>query len=448
MYGLTDNIVAGPAGQITAGPAGHFEAGPSGSFTPGPAGHVTISEGGWVPISEAGYVPIDCTPALIPYSPSSGGILFTEGSTQSPIPSASGHSSVSGGGGGGPSGGGGISGGVSGAASGGGGGGAGGGGGVSGGGGGAVAGAGGVSSGGGGSGGSSGAGIGGGGAPVGGGGASSGGGGSGGSSGAGIGGGGGGGGSSYSLAGGGGGGVGSATGNGVSYSSFSGPGMPPVELRVGQAMSQATATPPATNATEGFTVSPGGRTVATPTGFVHPPQASHFHGHPSTHVAHHPTRVDNNNFTTEAYQPYKPSYVWEGPPRVMFPDEKPSTVYTVDTSVGARMQVSQITNQTINLDFMQPRTVEYTSSIQNTHNVTLDSSETRNVTLNQPEVHQSNTTVDNTQITNTDLSTSEQRTTQVNVEDAARVVNLFFIDGPSVSPAAVSMGGPIMARVA
>ena len=68
MYGLTDNIVAGPAGHTVAGPAGSFTAGPSGTFTAAPAGHVPISEAGWVPISEGGHVPIDCTPAVIPYA--------------------------------------------------------------------------------------------------------------------------------------------------------------------------------------------------------------------------------------------------------------------------------------------------------------------------------------------------------------------------------------------
>lgn len=410
MYGLTDNIVAGPAGHITAGPAGHFEAGPPGSFTPGPAGQVPVSEGGWVPISEGGHVPIDCTPAVIPYAAPSGGFVFMEGSTQSPIPSASGgHSIVSGGGGGGASTG---SGGVSY---------------LLGGGGGSI---GGVSVGGG-----SGGGVGGG------------------------------------VGGGSGGGASGGGGGGVAYTSSTGAGMPPVELRVGQAMAQASGSTPVTPATEGFTVSPGGRTAPTPTGYVHPPQASHFHGQPQTHVAHHPVRVDNNVFTTEAYKPYEAAYVWQGrpmasppppflasdylkpslydPPRVVFADEKPSATVMVDGSVGGTpLQTSEITHQTVNLDFAQTRNVEFASNTLNEKNVTLDNSETRNTTINQPENREVNTSVDLSQTNNADLSTHRQQTTQINVEDAARVLNMFFLDAPAASPAEVTLGGPVMARVA
>lgn len=469
MYGLTDNIVAGPAGHITAGPAGHFEAGPAGSFTPGPAGQVPISEAGWVPISEGGHVPIDCTPALIPYSASHGGVVFMEGSTQSPIPSASGHSSISQGGGGFPSVG---SGGVSYLLGGGGGGSGGGGGGGSGssgsGGGASVGGGGGVSFGGGGV-GSVGGGSGGGG--VSGGGVSS----AGGSSGGGVSGGGSG--VSYVLGGGGsvgggsGGGSAAGGGGGILYTSSTGAGMPPMELRIGQATAQATGSAPTTPATEGFTVSPGGRTVPTPTGYVHPPQASHFHSQPNTHVAHHPVRVDNNVFTTEAYQPYEAAYVWQGrpmasppppflasdylkpssfdPPRVMFADEKPSAIAMVDASVGpAGTHTTEVLNNTVNLDFAQTRNVEFTSNALNEKTVTLDNSETRNTTLNQPENREVNTSVDLSQTNNADLSTHRQETTQVIVEDAARVLNMFFINAPGVSPAEVTLGGPVMARVA
>jgi len=247
--------------------------------------------------------------------------------------------------------------------------------------------------------------------------------------------------------------------------------MPPVELRVGQATAQATGSTPTTPATEGFTVSPGGRTVPTPTGYVHPPQASHFHGQPQTHVAHHPVRVDNNVFTTEAYQPYEAAYVWQGrpmasppppflasdylkpsafdPPRVVFADEKPGATVMVDGSVGGTpLQTSEITHQTVNLDFAQTRNVEYASNTLNEKSVTLDNSETRNTTINQPENREINTSVDLSQTNNADLSTHRQEITQVNVEDAARVLNMFFIDAPGVSPAEVTLGGPVMARVA
>lgn len=449
MYGLTDNIVAGPPGSTTAGPAGHFEAGPAGSFTAGPAGQVTVSGGGWVHISEGGHVPIDCTPAVIPYAAPSGGVLFVESSTQGPIPSPSGHSSVIQGGGGASyllGGGGGSSGGGGGGVAGGGmisGGGGGGGSASSGGGGGGISG-GGASSGGGGSGGGG----------VAGGGASSGGGGSGGPI--------------YVLGGGGGGGN---VGGGVSYTSSSGPGMPPVELRVGQAVAQATGTSPNTPSTEGYTVSPGGRTVPTPTGYVHPPQASHFHGQPRTHVAHHPVRVDNNVVTTEAYQPYEAAYVWPGrpmgsppppflagdylkpsqyePARVVFSDERPGAVPTFDASIGGGgAQMSENITQNVNLDFSQTKNVEFANSTLNEKSVTLDNSQTRETTLNQPEYREVVTNVDLSHTNNADLSTNRQQTTQVVVEDAARVLNMYFLEAPSASPAQVSLGGPLMARVA
>lgn len=446
MYGLTDNIVAGPAGHITAGPAGHFEAGPSGGFTPGPAGHVPISEGGWVPISEGGHVPIDCTPALIPYAAPSGGVTFMEGSTQSPIPSTGGgHGPVSQGGGGAQYllGGGGVSGSGSGGSSGGGGvsaasgGGVqyllGGGGGVSGSGGGGYSGGGGGSGYSGGGGGVSGSG-----------------------------------GVGFSGGGGGGGGAG---GGGMLYTSFSGAGMGPVELRVGQALGQATGTIQPSPATEGFTVSPGGRTVPTPTGYVHPPQASHFHGQPQTHVAHHPTQVFTHLVTTEAWQGYQAAYVWDGrpegappppflagdyvkpssydPPRVMFSDEKPGAVPMVDASVGGpHMQVNDVTNLTVNQDYGQTSTVQYSSNTLNERSITFDNSETRNQTVNMPENRQATTNIDMSQTNNADLSTNRQETTQINVEDAARVLNMFFLDAPSASPANVTLGGGIMAHVA
>ncbi|MBI5519018.1 MAG: hypothetical protein HY916_03040 [Desulfovibrio sp.] len=462
MYGLTDNIVAGPAGHTTAGPAGHFEAGPAGSFTPGPAGQV--------PISDGGYVPIDCTPAVIPYAAPSGGILFTEGSTQSPIPSTgAAHGMVSPGGGGGPGAGGGgaqylLSGG-----------------GFSGGGGGGVS----VVGGGGISGGGGGISIGGGGGGVSGGGVSSGGGGGGGagagvsiSGGSGSGGGGGGGASGISYVSGGGGvsyilggpsPVAQSTGGGITYSSYFGPGMAPVELRVGQAMAMATGSIQPTPSTEGFTVSPGGRTVPTPTGYVHPPQAAHFHGSPQTHVAHHPTQVFNHTTTTEAWTGYHAAYVWTppqgspppaflagdylkpstyDPPKIIFPDEAPRTVSMVDASVsGPRMQVDQATTVNIMQDYSQSSSQEFTTNNQTDKTVTVDYSETRNQTLNMPENREVTNNIDMSQTSSPDLSTTHNQVTQVNVEDAARVLNMFFIDSPQATPAEVTLGGPVVARV-
>lgn len=257
----------------------------------------------------------------------------------------------------------------------------------------------------------------------------------------------------------------------MNYVSHSGSGMGPVEMRVGQALSHATANPPTTPGTEGFTVTPGGRTVPTPTGYVHPPRASHFHGHPMVNVGHSPVRVDNNSITTEAYQPYKPSYVWQGlpagsppppflasdylkpspydPPHVVFSDEKPGPRAVVDDSLGTGgAQLTQINNQTVNLDFAQRRDVEFTTNNFAPRNLTLDSSETRNVTINEPVTRETNVTNDFSQHSSTDLSVHQQRTAQIIVEDAARVTNLFFLDGPQASPAAVSMGAPVMARVA
>jgi len=80
--------------------------------------------------------------------------------------------------------------------------------------------------------------------------------------------------------------------------------------------------------------------------------------------------------------------------------------------------------------------------------VTLDNSETRNTTINQPENREVNTSVDLSQTNNADLSTHRQETMQINVEDAARVLNMFFLDAPAASPAEVTLGGPVLARVA
>jgi len=104
--GVTDFIVAGPAGHVQAGPAGSFKA--------GEAGHVYVGPGGSVPISPAGHVPIDTSQARIPYaapggSPTeikSGGALHTiEDGRGGIVNGAGGY--VGGGGGGGFGGGGG-----------------------------------------------------------------------------------------------------------------------------------------------------------------------------------------------------------------------------------------------------------------------------------------------------------------------------------------------------
>lgn len=254
------------------------------------------------------------------------------------------------------------------------------------------------------------------------------------------------------------------------YTSYFGPGMAPVELRVGQAMSMATGTIQPSPATEGFTVSPGGRTVPTPTGYVHPPQASHFHGQPQTHVAHHPTQVFNHVDTTQAWQGYQASYVYPGrtpgtppppllvgdflkpsaynPPRVVFADETSNAITMIDGSVGARMQLTQNFNQSVTQDYGQTNNLQYTTNSLTERNVTLDSSQTHNTTVNQTENRVMSPNIDMSQTSNTDLSTNRQQNTQINVEDAARVLNMFFLDAPSVSPADVALGGPVMARVA
>ncbi|GAB7023765.1 hypothetical protein [Salidesulfovibrio brasiliensis] len=66
LQGVTDFIVAGPAGHVQAGPAGHFQAAPAGSVVTGPAGHVPID-------TRAAIVPIDTSQARIPYSPATNG---------------------------------------------------------------------------------------------------------------------------------------------------------------------------------------------------------------------------------------------------------------------------------------------------------------------------------------------------------------------------------------
>jgi len=436
MYGLTDNIVAGPAGHVEAAAAGHFEAGPSGSFTAAPAGHT--------PVSEAGYVPIDCTPALIPYRAQAGGMIYSENNTSAPIPGPAAHVPTSmNTGGGGVSLGGAILGGLGGGLS--------------------------VNT----SGGSSGIGIGGGSVST-----NTGGGAlsvntSGGSSGIGV----GGGAISANTSGGssgsgiGGGPVSANTSGGINYVAYMGAGFPPMELRVGQALSTPSASPNTTPNTEGFTVTPGGRTTPTPTGYIHPPPASRFHGSPQTHVAHHPVFVRNSVVTTEAYQGYHAAYVWQGrpegsppppflagdyvkpssyePAHVIFPDEKPGPKPVVNDSIGgSHMEVSQTVNQTVNQDYGQSRSVEYSSTNVSEKSVAFDNSVNRDVAVDMSQKRDESVSIDMSRSSSVDMSTQERHEAQVNVEDAARVLNMFFLNDAATIPAALSMGGPLMARVA
>lgn len=391
MYGLTDNIVAGPAGQVTAAAAGSFMAGPPGSFTPAPAGHtpvypVTTSP----PPSGAGYVPIDTFPARVPYAAPSGGAMhLLGGSTMAPIPgpqasvpvspATAGGTGFGGGGGlvsgGGGFGGGGGGGGVSAASSGG-----------------AISAASGTVGGGGGGGGAVSAGS-----------------------------------NPGAVGGGGGGGVAAGTNMGVMPSAGSNPGavggpgggthstvayagvgFPPMELRVGQAFTPATAGGPPTAGTQGFTVTPGGRTIPSPVGYVHPPPASRFHAPQHSRTSRHPVHVQHHTTHSEAYEPYKPSYVWPGrepadppppflasdylkpsayePPRLLFEDERVGMA-TVDASVGARgsMTVNENVAHTLHQDFSQTRNVEFSNNTYNDRNLVLDNSISRTVVQNNPE---------------------------------------------------------------
>lgn len=471
MYGLTDNIVAGPAGQVVAGPAGSFVAGPAGSFTPAPGGHTPVYPvTAGMPPSGAGYVPIDTTPAQIPYAAHSGPLHMVGGSTQSPIPGpqasipysantgggstsgtggimymssvgagavgGSGSSAIvsvvaggAGGGGGGGAvalggGGGGISvggGGGAVAVGGGGGGGA-----VAMGGGGMIAG-GGISGGGGGgpapsastsSGGGMIAGGGGGGALSGGGGGISGGGGGG----------------AFSGGGGGGGG------------GLGGPGIAPVEVRMGSASVPATGSSPGSPATPGNPVTPGGRVVPSPVGYLHPPPALRFHAPQYSRISRHPVHVETHTTTTETWQGFKPSYVWQGrepadasppflasdflkaspyePPHLLFRDERVGLV-SVDATPGVHGSVDLRQSVTTNLfqDFSQTRNQEFSNNTYNDRNVVLDNSITRVVEQSFPEFRQSTVNI-------------------VQPQAAAQAA-------PSLEPnLPMLLGGPVMARVA
>jgi hypothetical protein len=363
MYGLTDNIVAGPAGHIEAAPAGHFEAGPAGSTpvgpvgssivgpaghtTPGPAGHTTPGPGGGTYPGPAGggfvgggsHVPVEPSGH---FTPEPGGHFTvqpgasfspTSGVTQQAFPVAGGASFPGLGGGGGTATGG---------------------------------------------------------------------------------------------------------GTGVSYMALAGPGMPPVEVHGGQ---------PTAQPSPGFTVSFPGRVVGGRTGHVVPPQAAHFHGHATPNVSHSPVRVENYNHTQEywhdehlpsLYSPAKVTFdLWSlpsshahvdtyEPPHVIFPEEHPGALSTtVDTTVGAaRMQVTEVLNNTTSLDLGQTRNVQYASTTRDESSVTLSSPQTHNATINEPQTLESN----------------------VNIDQTRNVTQVFLAGG--LSPAALNMGRPLMANVA
>ncbi len=415
MYGLTDNIVAGPAGHTTAGPAGSFMAGPAGSITPAPAGHVTPGPAGHVtpgpsghvtvypatgsiPAVGAGYVPIDTSAARIPYAAPSGGMPpVSGGGGGAPIPggsasatpqSASGGMVVVGGGGFGGSRyiGGGF--------------------------------------------------IGGGGGP-----------GAAGNPGAGP----------------------SQGSGGMVYMTYGGSGFAPMELRVGQAMSQGAPGVAPTPAAEGFTVSPGGHTPSIRAGSVPPVPSLRFHAPQNSHVANYPMDVHVHTSDTEPYQPYKAPYVWEpqhvsfgqailasdtlrswdyDTPHVIFPEERPSLVYQIEIAARPSMQVNEISNQTVNLDLAQPRSVTNEASFPETRNLTLDNSITRNVTQNFPENRENTVNLDFSQNGSTDNSVTNQRIAQNIIEAPARILNMVFTDAPQASPTTALVGGGIMARVA
>lgn len=452
MYGLTDNIVAGPAGQVVAAAAGSFVAGPAGSFTPAPGGHTPVYPvTAGMPPSGAGYVPIDATPAQIPYAPYNGPVHMLGGGTQSPIPgpqasipysAATGGGSTPGAGGimymssvGVGGGGGAGAGAIFSAISGGGGAGAGGGGGgvsiggggisVGGGGGGLVAG-GGVSGGVPGGGGSVSPGANGGLAPS----AST-------SSSGGSGGG---------VSGGGGGGISGNGGGAVSGGGLGGPGIPPVELRGGAAPAPSTGYTPVAPATPGNPVAPGGHVVPSPVGYLHPPPALRFHAPQYSRISRHPVHVETHTTHTEPWQGFTPSYVYrelEGrkpdltltmdtpkaspyePPHLLFRDERLGLA-TVDATPGAHGSVTINQNMTSNLfqDFSQTRNQEFTSNTHNDRNMVLDNSITRVVEQSFPEFRQNTVNIVQPQV-------------------AAQ-------PAPSLEPTLplLALGGPVMARVA
>jgi hypothetical protein len=108
------------------------------------------------------------------------------------------------------------------------------------------------------------------------------------------------------------------------------------------------------------------------------------------------------------------------------------------------MQINEQTTQNVTLDFAQPRSVQYANTVTEQRNVTLDNSGDTNVSVNMPQQRETNLSVDFSRTSVADFSTTTQRDTNINVEDAQRVVNLIFVDGST--PAAVNLGGPIVAR--
>jgi len=250
---------------------------------------------------------------------------------------------------------------------------------------------------------------------------------------------------------------------------YAGAGFPPMELRVGQAMSQATAGMPPTPGTEGFTVSPGGRVVPSPVGFLQPPPALRFHGPRSNHVAHHPQTVKSHVVHENAYEPYTAPSVWEPRqppaslpflasdyvkpsayevPHVIFPDERPSAIPLVEANPRPSMHLTEVTNQNLTLDLSEPRSVTVQNAFSEERNVVLDNSITRSLAYSFPENRESTVNMNLSQTVNADNSVHVERNVQIVAEAPARVLNMVFADAPAAAPAAVLLGGPIMARVA
>ena len=252
--------------------------------------------------------------------------------------------------------------------------------------------------------------------------------------------------------------------------SYAGAGFPPMELRVGQAVSQNTAGMPPTPGTGVFsTDSRAGRTVPTPVGFVQPPPASRFHGPRNSHVAHHPMHVDTHSTSSTAYQPYKPSYVWEPhrvnfgqavlasdsvqpstyePPRVLFADERPVVLRLMDAEPRPSMNITEVSNQSLTLDLSAPRSVTYQNTFVEDRNLTLDNSINKSVSYSFPENRESTLNLNLSQTVNADNSVTNERLVQNVIETPARILNMVFTDAPAASPSAVALGGPLMARVA
>jgi hypothetical protein len=251
---------------------------------------------------------------------------------------------------------------------------------------------------------------------------------------------------------------------------YAGAGFPPMELRVGQAMSRATAGMPPTPGTTAFVSEPtAGHVTPSPVGYVQPPPASHFHGPRNSHVAHHPQNVQSHVIHENAYEPYKAPYVWEPRqpaamppflaadyvkpstyevPHVIFPDERPVGIALVEGSARANTTYTEVVNQSLNLDLSEQRSVTVQNSFSEDRNVVLDNSISRNVSYSFPENRESTVNLNLAQTVNADNSVTNERVVQNIVEAPARVLNMVFNDAPAAAPSSVIMGGPIMARVA